>query len=174
MPWQIFLEEFPSLKFLTSCFTEVLQQFPGVKEKWPVSEREKRFCQSFGRYYPACVQPCQKNQQRQRQVCRGMQESDFFPGGEAGGHQRLGGPKEGGETKEEVELFVQPRRRSQMASLLLHQKRRNQMPRQLALPLLCLVIGFRILRSHPFKRRMRKMMSCWLQSKVSASATQEG
>ena len=40
------LEEFhkvsPSLEFkystLKTCFTQVLQQFPGIKEKWPVSE----------------------------------------------------------------------------------------------------------------------------------------
>ena len=33
----------PSLEFtystLKSCFTQVLQQFPGIKEKWPVSEQ---------------------------------------------------------------------------------------------------------------------------------------
>ena len=41
------LEEFhkvsPSLEFkystLKSCFTQVLQQFPGIEEKWPVSEQ---------------------------------------------------------------------------------------------------------------------------------------
>ena len=41
------LEEFhkvsPSLEFkystLKTCFTQVLQQFPGIKEKWPVSEQ---------------------------------------------------------------------------------------------------------------------------------------
>ena len=151
------LEEFhkvsPSLEFkystLKTCFTQVLQQFPGIKEKWPVSE-QGHVAKSLADGMLVVCNHARRIKRDKAKFAEASKNLTSFQVEKLEEIKKLVSQKQE-ETKQEVEPESPTT-----------PKRGSQMPRQLALPLLDLQVGSKSLRSHPLKRSLRKI-SCWLQ-----------
>jgi hypothetical protein len=115
----------PSLEFkcstLKSCFTQVLQQFPGIEEKWPVSEQGDVAKALSDAILVVCnhARRISRDKGKFAEACKNLTSFQV---------EKLEAIRNLADQKKRQRMS-----RSQVPSLLLHQRRGNHIARQLAL-----------------------------------------